>query len=291
MAGVQQADSRAISITDGAEVAAFGEMSSPRLTLPDPLAPALGRLPRLRIGDLLASARALPWRDWSAKVQAAGLQAVAERRNALPAALALLSRKAPNLSEQVRSRLPALPWPEEEPEEEDPALTILADFEALDVQKQEATARNVALLWDCFVEEFGGISGFLSASETEKDDYLDKLSAAAQRMEVGRNSAAGYHYVSVVLFELYVSFFHGRKAHRSAIVLSERVAELIDEGRKLRLKEGKRPIVVVASSEAKPDTRPAPAVEETKIVVEESRSAFGAFRVGYAAKPGLQARG
>ena len=81
------------------------------------------------------------------------------------------------------------------------------------------------------------------------------------------------------------------KAHRSAIVLSERVAELIDEGRKLRLKEGKRPIVVVASSEAKPDTRPAPAVEETKIVVEESRSAFGAFRVGYAAKPGLQARG
>jgi hypothetical protein len=287
MAGVQQAGSRAISIADGADIATVGELSSPQLTLPDPLAPALRRLTRL--GDLLASARTLPWRDWSAKVRAAGLQAVAERRNALPAALALLSRTAPNLSEQVRSRLPALPWPEDEAEEEDPALTILSDFEALEPQKQEATARNVALLWDCFVEEFGGISGFLSASETEKDDYLDKLSAAAQRMEAGRNSAAGYHYVSVVLFELYVSFFHGRKAHRSAIVLSERVAELIDEGRKLRLKEGKRPIVVVASSEAKPETRST--VEETQIVVEESRSAFGAFRVGYLAKPGLQARG
>jgi hypothetical protein len=287
MAGVQQADSRAISIVDSGDVATFGDLPSPRLT--DSLSPALRRLPRLGIADLLTSARTLPWRDWSARVQAVGLHAIAERRNALPAALALLSRKAPGLSEQVRSRLPALPWPEEEPEEEDPALTILAEFEALEVQKQEATARNVALLWDCFVEEFGGISGFLSASETEKDDYLDKLSAAAQRMEAGRNSAAGYHFVSVVLFELYVSFFHGRKAHRSAIVLSERVAELIDEGRKLRLKEGKRPIVVVASNDTRAETRPA--VEETKIVVEESRSAFGAFRVGYLAKPGLQARG
>jgi hypothetical protein len=288
MAGVQQADSRAISIINGGDVATFGGLPSARSNLLSSLAPTLARLPRVGLRDLMTAAASVPWRDWSARVHAAGLQAVAERRNVVPAALALLSKKAPHLAEQVRPRLPSLPWPAEETEEEDPALTILADFEALDVQKQDATARNVALLWDCFVEEFGGISGFLSASETEKDDYLDKLAAAARRMEAGRFSAAGYHYVSVVLFELYVSFFHGRKAHRSAITLSERVAELIDEGRKLRVKEGKRPIVVVAKAETTAETRPA--AEEGRIVVEGSRSAFGAFRVGYLAKPGLQAR-
>ena len=88
--------------------------------------------------------------------------------------LAELDRSSPAASNRFRRLLPALPWPPiEDPAASDEALLIMAEFEALEAAKQTATARNVALLWDCFVEEFGGVSGFLVATATERQEYLE----------------------------------------------------------------------------------------------------------------------
>jgi hypothetical protein len=210
-----------------------------------------------------------------------------QRQALLSVLLTELYSKAPGAGERLRKRLPALPWPEiADRDVPDIALVTLAEFEALEDTKQIATARNVALLWDCFVEEFDGVSGFLSATATEQNDYLEKLDSAARRMEPGRFSAVGYHYVSVVLMKLYVSFLHGNDSGPSAIALSRRVSMLINDGRAIRAKESKSPIIVLAT----PDSgTPAPVLEpRTQVEVEQQPPRFAPFRIGYVSQPEMR---
>jgi hypothetical protein len=121
--------------------------------------------------------------------------------------------------------------PEEEPEEPTAEQVLLAALDSLDRQQQDAVARNLSLLWQCFLEEFNGLSGFYQAPATQQAAYLEKLGAAAARMEASRVPEARYHYVSVALMRHYVSSFQARSTEPSAIALSHRVAALIDEGR------------------------------------------------------------
>jgi hypothetical protein len=118
--------------------------------------------------------------------------------------------------------------PEEEAKEPTPEQNVLSAFDALDREQQKAVARNLSLLWECFVEEFNGLSGFYQASPTRQAAYLAKLEAAAARMEAIRVPEARYHFVSVALMKHYASSFQTRSTDPSAIELSHRVAALID---------------------------------------------------------------
>src|SRR4051812_11021330 len=147
------------------------------------------------------SLRRYQWRQAPAHLRILMRYAYGRRRDVLAFGLTHFERIAPpSLSQRLREVTPVLPWAEpERGEASEAALQVLAEFAALDEDKQVATARNVALLWDCFVEEFGGVSGFLEADEIDQAEYLEKLSAAAERMEAGRGTPVAYHYVSVVL--------------------------------------------------------------------------------------------
>jgi hypothetical protein len=141
-------------------------------------------------------------------------------------------RIAPDHVLRAQSRFPSLPWPGLEAPS--PEQVILDDLDALSPQQKDAVAENLALLWNCFAEEFGGVSGFLAEPATQQAAYLAKLDTAAKRMEPAKATEVGHHYVSVALMMHYVSSFQGRSTDQSAIAMSNRVAELIDRGRHLK---------------------------------------------------------
>jgi hypothetical protein len=117
---------------------------------------------------------------------------------------------------------------DEEPREPTQDEIILSAFGRLSADQKRSVARNLALLWECFVEEFDGLSGFIQSPPTEQAAYLQKLDAAAARMEASRVAEARYHFVSVALMKRYVSLFLEKSRDPSSVELSQRVAALID---------------------------------------------------------------
>lgn len=203
-------------------------------------------------------------------------------RRTLADLFARVEEAVPEAVGAARKLAPGLPWPERIVREVDPVLVLLADLDALDPKKQGSAARNLALLWECFVEEFGGISGFQEASDVQKSAYLAKLEAAALRMEAGRGTDAAYHYVSVALMGLYVSFFQNGRADAAAVALSNQVAALINRGRQIRALE-------VRESAAAAQPKPGPVARVLNSEVEVEKSTSGGFRVGFVSQPSVRA--
>ncbi|WP_150117733.1 hypothetical protein [Microvirga vignae] len=108
---------------------------------------------------------------------------------------------------------------------------VLGEFEKLSRDQQDKVAKSLALLWDTFIEVFGGVSGFQTASPIEQQAYIERLSTASRRMEVARGSDVAFHYVTVELMRQYVSFLQTSSKNPRAIVLAGAVAPLIDRGR------------------------------------------------------------
>lgn len=147
-----------------------------------------------------------------------------------------MRQSAPSILRSQSSKLfPFLPATEgqDAPQEPDPVDVILGDFEQLCPEQQHKVASNLALLWESFLSDFGGISGFRAAPAVEQDAFLDRLKAAARRMEAAKGSEAAFHYVTVELMRQYISFFRAGSADRKAVSLARCVAPLIDRGRQI----------------------------------------------------------
>jgi len=139
----------------------------------------------------------------------------------------------PRLVSHSRALLPFLPIPSEAEEAvaADPAWEILAEFQSLAPDQQDKAARNLALLWDHFEHMFGGLSGFLAEPAIEQSLYLDKLMVASRRMRLARGSEVAFHYVTVELMRLYVSYLQLGRSDRAALALASNVVALISRGR------------------------------------------------------------
>jgi hypothetical protein len=86
--------------------------------------------------------------------------------------------------------------------------------------------------------------------------------------------------------KLYVSYLHGNDSSPSAIALSRRVSTLINDGRAIRAKESKSPIIVLATPDG---GTPAPAPEpRTQVEVEQQPPRFAPFRIGYVSQPEMR---
>jgi hypothetical protein len=195
----------------------------------------------LQDGQARSSALLRPARTLLSRItpagRAASVRLVSGRPELFARIIAQAERIAPDLVSRMRRQFPSLPWPADDEPPEAPERVVLNDFDELDPLQQEAVANNLALLWHRFAEDFGGVSGFLGAPKTQRAAYIVKLAAAAQRMESAKATAAGHHYVSVALMLHYVSCFENRSADQSAIALSNRVAALIDRGRRTKTHE------------------------------------------------------
>jgi hypothetical protein len=80
---------------------------------------------------------------------------------------------------------------------------------------------------------FGGISGFLATMPTEQDAFMEKLEAAATRMEPAKGTNVAFHYFTVELTRQYISFFRLGRSDRQAVALASCVVSLIDNGRRM----------------------------------------------------------
>jgi hypothetical protein len=155
----------------------------------------------------------------------------------LPKAFAGWDAVYPEALTKARALLPFVPLAstDEDALEHDPAWEILAEFQKLDASDQDKAAKNLALLWGHFEDTFGGLSGFLEESQTERSQYLEKLMAASQRMKLARGSNVAFHYVTVELMRQYVCCLQQRRSDRPALSLASCVAALINRGRLMTL--------------------------------------------------------
>ncbi|WP_445503141.1 hypothetical protein [Microvirga sp. G4-2] len=108
---------------------------------------------------------------------------------------------------------------------------VLSELENLTRDQQDKVAKSLALLWDAFIDLFGGVSAFQTASLIEQQAFAKRLDTAASRMKAARGSDAAFHYVTVELMRQYVSFLQVGSKDPRAIVLAGTVAPLIDQGR------------------------------------------------------------
>lgn len=145
-------------------------------------------------------------------------------------------KTSPIFHSQIRKLPPSVPLlapPDaNEVEEVDDVRSVLSEFENLTREQQDKVAKSLALLWDAFIDLFGGVSAFQTASLVERQAFTKKLDTAARRMEIARGSDAAFHYVTVELMRQYVSFLQIGSKDPRAITLAGLVAPLIDQGRR-----------------------------------------------------------
>jgi hypothetical protein len=111
--------------------------------------------------------------------------------------------------------------------------SVLREFETLATDRQEEVARDLARLWDSFVEHFGGIEGFLSGDEARRRDYLDRVETAARRMRNAKGSEKAHYFFATAMLTHYLRALHDGAAERDDQRLAGRVVTLIDHGRRL----------------------------------------------------------
>lgn len=136
---------------------------------------------------------------------------------------------------RLGKQFPSLAWiaPPDPVEEPDPIRAIMDDFEKLGHEQQDKVAKNLALLWNSFTSVFGGVTAFQSASPAEQRAYVEKLEAAAHRMEAAKGTEAAFHYVTVELIRQYIAFLQIGSTDQRAVALARLVAPLIDRGHKM----------------------------------------------------------
>lgn len=169
----------------------------------------------------------------NARIRNIAQQGAQRVRAASPRALAVWQAAQPVLLSHAGKLLSYLPNADaaHDSTKPTPVQILLTEFEKLESVQQDRVAKNLVLLWDNFQSMFGGISGFLSAPETEQNTFMERLKAAAERMETARGSDAAFHFVTVELMRQYISFLQTGRADTQALSLATCVVSLIDRGR------------------------------------------------------------
>ena len=113
-----------------------------------------------------------------------------------------------------------------------PALPLLSEINALDQEKRDSTARQLALLWSAFVDEFG-ISQFVQDPSPEHQAYLERLDRIIDKSREKRKLELGVYYYSTALLRLFLEARLTRDTSPTARALAERLVWLIERGREL----------------------------------------------------------
>jgi hypothetical protein len=108
---------------------------------------------------------------------------------------------------------------------------LIRDFDVLEQRVKDKVATDLYRLWSAFREEFGGLDGFLGAGATERETYLAKLTAAADKFHVCRSSEHPSYFFSVALMLSYARCWIEGASSLQARELGCRVALMIDRGR------------------------------------------------------------
>jgi hypothetical protein len=110
---------------------------------------------------------------------------------------------------------------------------VLREFDELAPNAQQKVAQNLAELWHSFIEQFGGLEGFLIGDEVRRSDYIQRVEAVARRMSNARGSDKAHYFFATMMLAHYLRALHEGATEVDSQRLASRAASLIDEGRKL----------------------------------------------------------
>jgi hypothetical protein len=113
-----------------------------------------------------------------------------------------------------------------------PAQTLLSELDALDQERQESTARQLAMLWSAFTQDFG-ISRFKVAPPSEQQAYLHRLDRIIERGREVKESELGRYYYSTALLRHFLEAHRTHDTTPAARAVSEWLVWLTERGREL----------------------------------------------------------
>ena len=114
----------------------------------------------------------------------------------------------------------------------DPKWALLNELDALNVQQQDDTAHQLALLWSGFIAEFGGPRPFVQHDEFVQRAYLARLDRVAERSAGLKSTDLGRYYYSVSVLRRFLEVLRTHDTSPVAIALSKRVVWLTERGRR-----------------------------------------------------------
>src|SRR4051812_22790794 len=83
------------------------------------------------------------------------------------------------------------PRPDEVHEVNDDNRALLDEFAALGAIRQNEAADHLAVLWQCFVDEFGSPAEFQRKPRAEQDGYIAKFERVAARTTAVKHGERG----------------------------------------------------------------------------------------------------
>ncbi len=110
---------------------------------------------------------------------------------------------------------------------------VVEKVDALPEQGRSEVAVGLALLWDAFLQQFGGLDGWLALDEAARRAYLDGLRGSAARMTGAGPGPRAHLALAPALMARYVSGFAARP-DAGAKAAADRAVTLIELGRTLR---------------------------------------------------------
>ena len=117
----------------------------------------------------------------------------------------------------------------------DESRVLLDEFAMLDANHKDEVAERLAILWQCFVEEFDSPAEFHHRPEEVQDAYIAKFERVAERSQHVKQRENGHLHYSVALILHFLRIARDGARQQSALDLSGRVASLINRARERKL--------------------------------------------------------
>jgi hypothetical protein len=114
-----------------------------------------------------------------------------------------------------------------------PVQVLIDELDALDQDRQDGVAVQLAMLWDAFANEFG-ISGFLELPSSGQEAYLGRLDRIVARGPELKDSDMARYYYSAAILRHFLESRRARDGSPWAKTLSEVLVGWTERGRELQ---------------------------------------------------------
>jgi hypothetical protein len=121
-----------------------------------------------------------------------------------------------------------------QPEE---AQTLSELFDQLGEAELDELAKDLALLWDAWDRQFGGLDAFINSEHVVRNEYLGRLARTAERFSTAQHRTAARYARSTTLMLAYLKAFTQPHPSSAQIALGSRMARVIQRGQLLCARE------------------------------------------------------
>ena len=135
-----------------------------------------------------------------------------------------------------------------------PAPPLLSEINALDQEKRDSTARQLAWLWSSFTEEFG-ISRFIEAPSSDQQAYLARLDRIVERGRELKDTDLARYYYSAALLRDFLEAHRTHDTSPAAKAIAERFVGLTERGRELEQNADQGPDLTYPARRGPPDRK------------------------------------